>query len=230
MAARRLRRPAEGVDRAGRRLDWLVGDRARRAGAAVGVRPDRPAASTGSACARRATELQALIEAVVVPETWFFRDREAFATLAGIGHERLAARVRGRRAAPAEPAVLDRRRAVFDGDGAARRRRPGGSLSHRRRGHQRAGDRAGASARCTGRIRFAARSWRFAIVTSKRRRSGYRLSDAVRRQVHFRAGQPVRRGFSAGAGHLRRDLLPQSADLLRPRHAGPRRRRAASVC
>jgi chemotaxis protein methyltransferase WspC len=27
-------------------------------------------------------ELQALIEAVVVPETWFFRDREAFATLA----------------------------------------------------------------------------------------------------------------------------------------------------
>jgi chemotaxis protein methyltransferase WspC len=33
------------------------------------------------------TELQALIEAVVVPETWFFRDREAFATLASIGHE-----------------------------------------------------------------------------------------------------------------------------------------------
>jgi chemotaxis protein methyltransferase WspC len=28
-----------------------------------------------------ATELQALIEAVVVPETWFFRDREAFAAL-----------------------------------------------------------------------------------------------------------------------------------------------------
>ena len=33
------------------------------------------------------TEMQALIEAVVVPETWFFRDREAFATLASIGHE-----------------------------------------------------------------------------------------------------------------------------------------------
>jgi chemotaxis protein methyltransferase WspC len=33
------------------------------------------------------SELQALIEAVVVPETWFFRDREAFATLASIGHE-----------------------------------------------------------------------------------------------------------------------------------------------
>ena len=29
-----------------------------------------------------ATELQALIEAVIVPETWFFRDREAFSALA----------------------------------------------------------------------------------------------------------------------------------------------------
>ena len=32
-------------------------------------------------------ELQALIEAVVVPETWFFRDREAFAALARIATE-----------------------------------------------------------------------------------------------------------------------------------------------
>src|ERR1700686_2436173 len=38
-------------------------------------------------------ELQALIEAVIVPETWFFRDREAFALLASIAHDR------GRRAA-----------------------------------------------------------------------------------------------------------------------------------
>jgi chemotaxis protein methyltransferase WspC len=34
-----------------------------------------------------ATELQALIEEVVVPETWFFRDREAFAALARIARE-----------------------------------------------------------------------------------------------------------------------------------------------
>jgi len=34
-----------------------------------------------------ATELQELIEAVVVPETWFFRDREAFETLARIAQE-----------------------------------------------------------------------------------------------------------------------------------------------
>ena len=33
------------------------------------------------------TELQALIEAVVVPETWFFRDREAFQALARIAND-----------------------------------------------------------------------------------------------------------------------------------------------
>jgi chemotaxis protein methyltransferase WspC len=33
------------------------------------------------------TERQALIESVVVSETWFFRDREAFTALARIGHE-----------------------------------------------------------------------------------------------------------------------------------------------
>ena len=33
------------------------------------------------------TELQELIEAVVVPETWFFRDREAFAALARLAYE-----------------------------------------------------------------------------------------------------------------------------------------------
>ncbi|TKC85885.1 tetratricopeptide repeat protein [Trinickia terrae] len=34
-------------------------------------------------------ERQALIETLVVPETWFFRDREAFAALARLAHERL---------------------------------------------------------------------------------------------------------------------------------------------
>src|SRR6267378_3564771 len=33
------------------------------------------------------TELQELIEAVVVPETWFFRDRESLAALARLVHE-----------------------------------------------------------------------------------------------------------------------------------------------
>ncbi|WP_321897880.1 CheR family methyltransferase [Paraburkholderia heleia] len=36
-------------------------------------------------------ERQALIDALVVPETWFFREREAFAALARLGAKRLAA-------------------------------------------------------------------------------------------------------------------------------------------
>ena len=39
-------------------------------------------------------ELQALIEAVVVPETWFFRDRDAFAALARMAHEEWLPRTR----------------------------------------------------------------------------------------------------------------------------------------
>ena len=36
--------------------------------------------------------LQALIETVVVPETWFYRDADAFKALARLAHERLAGR------------------------------------------------------------------------------------------------------------------------------------------
>jgi chemotaxis protein methyltransferase WspC len=42
--------------------------------------------------ASEAAERQALIDALVVPETWFFREREAFAALARLGVERLARR------------------------------------------------------------------------------------------------------------------------------------------
>ena len=42
-----------------------------------------------------ASELQALIEAVVVPETWFFRDPEAFAELARIAQKEALARPDG---------------------------------------------------------------------------------------------------------------------------------------
>src|SRR5712671_4623467 len=33
------------------------------------------------------TELQELVEAVVIPETWFFRDRDAFAAMARMANE-----------------------------------------------------------------------------------------------------------------------------------------------
>ncbi len=49
---------------------------------AASVIPDR--ASYAAKLRASEDELQALIDAVVVPETWFFRDREAFAALAGL--------------------------------------------------------------------------------------------------------------------------------------------------
>jgi chemotaxis protein methyltransferase WspC len=49
---------------------------------AASATPDR--ASYAARLRTSEDELQALIDAVVVPETWFFRDREAFAALAGL--------------------------------------------------------------------------------------------------------------------------------------------------
>ena len=40
-------------------------------------------------------ELQSLIEAIVVPETWFFRDRESFAALAVLTHEEFPSHLGG---------------------------------------------------------------------------------------------------------------------------------------
>ena len=63
-------------------------------------------------------ELQELIEVVVVPETWFSRDREAFAELTRVAREEWRpSRPAAVRQAP-ERAVLDRRGTLLDGDGA----------------------------------------------------------------------------------------------------------------
>ena len=82
MAPRRLRKPAEGSRwgwtsprSARRRIERAVQERQRR------LRLDDPHAYWQRVRASEA-ELQELIEAVVVPETWFFRDREAFTALA----------------------------------------------------------------------------------------------------------------------------------------------------
>lgn len=49
----------------------------------MAARSLRDEAAYGELLRASAAEMQALIEAVVVPETWFFRDREAFAALTG---------------------------------------------------------------------------------------------------------------------------------------------------
>ena len=160
-----------------------------------------------------------------MPETWFFRDRQAFAALARLAHEEwLPTHPDGVLSLLSLPcstgeepysmamALLDAAspRTAFAStpwtSAPAPSRRPG--------------------APCTEGIPFAARSWRSATGTSTRRRAGYRLSETVRQQVRFQQGNLFAADFLPGVRALRRHLLPQRADLLRPRHAGPRHRRA----
>ena len=201
-----LRRPAEAVDGAGRRLDRRVGassapcsERQSACGLAdphaywERVRASRDRAAGADRGGRRARRPGSSATARRSPRSPAWRARNG------------CRRTRRRRAAPAEPAVLDRRRAVFDGDGAARRRRSGGPLSHRRRRHQRARARAGASARVYGKNSFRGQRARHsATATSTRRRDGYRLSETRPPAGALSAGQPVRRRLSAGRGALRR--------------------------
>jgi chemotaxis protein methyltransferase WspC len=56
---------------------------------------DATLADYWEALQRSPTMIQALIETVVVPETWFYRDAEAFVALARLAHERLAVRGTG---------------------------------------------------------------------------------------------------------------------------------------
>jgi chemotaxis protein methyltransferase WspC len=73
-------------------LERVVLDRTRAMLAARGVPNVVDAAALDAYWLRLNTapeERQALIEALVVPETWFFRDREAFVTLARLAGERL---------------------------------------------------------------------------------------------------------------------------------------------
>ena len=94
--------------------------------------------------------------------------------------------------------MLDRRRAVFDGDGAARRRRSRGPLSHRRGRHQRTQLSRRAGGPSMERIPFAATSSDSATATSTRRPTGHRLSDDRPSAGALPARQPVRRRLSAG--------------------------------
>ena len=177
------------------------------------------------------TELQALIEAVVVPKPGSSAIAQAFAALRSRRLATNGCAAHPRRAAAAEPAVLDRRGAVLDGHGAARRRRSRRPLSRRRRRHQRTALLAQARRGVYRKNSFrGTRPRHSAIATSTPTADGYHLTDAVRRQVRFQQGNLLAADLLPGAASLRRHLLPQPADLLRPRHAGPRRSRAARGC
>ena len=131
-----------------------------------------------------------------MPETWFFRDRDAFAALARLANEEWL-RKPGRRPVPPEPAVLDRRRALFDGDGAARRRHPRAPLSHRRGGHQLAHSGAG-RAGVYGRNSFRGDDLEFRDRYFDVPADGYRVSETVRQQVRFQQGNLFAAGLLPG--------------------------------
>jgi chemotaxis protein methyltransferase WspC len=134
-----------------------------------------------------AAELQALIEAVIVPETWFFRDREAFAELARVANEDWL---------PANPKGVIRLLSLPCSSGEepysmamalldtafppSRYRIDAVDISTRGLTH----------ARCAlyGKNSFRGADLAFRDRYFEATALGARLSDAVRQQVHFRQG------------------------------------------
>src|SRR4029079_2810951 len=145
------------------------------------------------------TELQALTEAVVVPETWFFRDRHAFTTLARIVPDEWL---------PAHPAGVVSRlslpcstgeepysmaMALLDATVPANRFRVDGvDISGR---HIAQGVRAvyGRNSFRGGELRFRDRHFELTA-------GGYQVREDVRQQVRFEQGNLFAADFLPGVG------------------------------
>ena len=132
-------------------------------------------------------ELQALIEAVVVPETWFFRDREAFSTLARLVRDAsLTAQADGVRRILSLPSSTGEEpysiaMALFDaGVPADRFSIDAVDISARA---------IAVAQRATyGKNSFRGRELGFRARYFDAIPAGHRLADRVRGQVHFRQG------------------------------------------
>ena len=132
-------------------------------------------------------ELQALIEAVVVPETWFFRDREAFSTLARLVRDAsLTAQADGVRRILSLPSSTGEEpysivMALFDaGVPADRFSIDAIDIS--------AHAIAVAQRATYGKNSFRGRDLGFRARYFAATAAGHRLADRVRAQVHFRQG------------------------------------------
>jgi chemotaxis protein methyltransferase WspC len=144
-----------------------------------------------------ATELQALIEEVVVAETWFFRDREAFALLARIGQEKSPGAPANRMlrvlslpcSTGEEPYSMAM--ALLDAGVAVDRFRIDAVDVSERAIAQ--GERA-----VYGRNSFRGQELAFRERHFEATALGHRPSDTVRRQVHFRQGNLLAAGFLPG--------------------------------
>src|SRR5207249_345639 len=142
-------------------------------------------------------ELQELIEAVVVPETWFFRDREAFAALALTVYEdwlgahpeddlRLLSLPSSTGEEPYSMAM-----ALLDAGFPANRFRVD-AVDISARALARAGHAV------YGKNSFRGNELGFRDRHFEATTHGYRLSDAVRRQVQFQQGNLLAAGFLPG--------------------------------
>lgn len=147
---------------------------------------------------RSEDELQELVEAVIVPETWFFRDREAFTALVGVANQAAKQQAGAKAlrllslpcASGEEPysmamALLD---AGFAADDFAI-----DAVDISRQALQRA------SRAVYGKNSFRGRELGFRARYFEETVGGYRLIDAVRRQVSFQHGNLLAAGFLAGA-------------------------------
>ena len=143
-------------------------------------------------------EFTALLDEVVVPETWFFRGGELFAYLAG--QVRAASLGRTPAAVPrAEPAVQHGRGALFAGHRPGRDRLRRAALRHRRRRRQPAQPGPGQAGRLRRVVVPPDAARRCATATSAPRPGGWQIDDACLGRVRFAAGNLLDPGL-AGAG------------------------------
>jgi chemotaxis protein methyltransferase WspC len=147
---------------------------------------------------RSDSELQALIEAVVVPETWFFRDRESFSALARLVRDEWLLDSRDRMvnllslpcSTGEEPYSMAM--ALLDGSIPADRFRIDAvDISTRALAQAERG--------VYGRNSFRDRDVAFRDRHFEATEHGYRLNDTVRRQVHFQQGNLFAPGLLPGA-------------------------------
>jgi chemotaxis protein methyltransferase WspC len=143
-------------------------------------------------------ELQELIEAIVIPETWFFRDPEAFAALVRVVREEwLAKRAEGTLRILSLPCSTGEEpfsmaMALLDG-GLPPSRFHIDAIDISTRAI------AWAERGVYGRNSFRAKDLGFRDRYFEPVERGYRLSDSVRRQVNFRHGNLLSAGWLHGA-------------------------------
>jgi chemotaxis protein methyltransferase WspC len=143
-------------------------------------------------------ELQELIEAIVIPETWFFRDSEAFAALVRVVREEwLAKHAEGTLHALSLPCSTGEEpysmaMALLDG-GLPPSRFHIDAIDISTRAI------AAAEQGTYGKNSFRAKDLTFRDRYFEPAERGHRLSDGVRRQVHFRHGNLFAAGWLHGA-------------------------------